>query len=254
MTSVWILRPGDDIFSAGRLHNYAQPRQITRATDQLEDVGMPLLSNQKVDGRFAVVAAVTKEWGIGNEEKLPWHPKRLQLDMAFLKFVTTHHYECCGDSIRFTDLDTGVRNAVIMGRKTWDSIPTRFKPMEDRINIIVTRDVHAKDGNRHPDVVAVTSFESAVEEASRLAGGSGIYEAALNRDYDGGCDCVFLTRLTDHPSMPCDTHFPGTLLDKYPRVINITRQCQELLTPTVKLTDDGEHVVEGAITYRIDAF
>jgi dihydrofolate reductase len=130
---------------------------------------MPMLSsNGPESGEFAVVAAVTREFGIGCNGKLPWHPKRLQLDMAFLKFVTTHRYVIEEGKVSFEKLDDKSKNTVIMGRRTWDSIPTRFKPMENRFNIIITRDVDSfrnQKGNNHPDVFAVNNFDSALQEA-----------------------------------------------------------------------------------------
>lgn len=93
-------------------------------------------------GKLAIVVAVTDSWGIGNNGTLPWHPKRLALDMAFLKFVTTNRYELTNEgNVEFSPVPEGTRNAVIMGRKTWDSIPPKFKPMEGRINIVITSDV-----------------------------------------------------------------------------------------------------------------
>ena len=54
---------------------------------------------------------------IGKEGALPWH---LPEDMAHFKQLTSGH-------------------PVIMGRKTWDSIPPRFRPLSGRRNIVVTR-------------------------------------------------------------------------------------------------------------------
>ena len=42
------------------------------------------------------------------------------------------------DMLRFKALTTG--HAVVMGRKTWDSLPDRFRPLPGRANVVVTRD------------------------------------------------------------------------------------------------------------------
>jgi dihydrofolate reductase len=54
---------------------------------------------------------------------MPW---RLSKDMQYFKNVTSTAPE-------------GKRNAVIMGRKTWESIPVKFRPLTDRINVVITR-------------------------------------------------------------------------------------------------------------------
>ena len=95
---------------------------------------------------MAIVVAVTEEWGIGRAGELPWHPKRLALDLAFLKHVTSTQYalEDGGSnrvSVTFAPPPGDARNAVIMGRRTWESLPPRFRPMEGRVNIVVTRNV-----------------------------------------------------------------------------------------------------------------
>jgi dihydrofolate reductase/thymidylate synthase len=74
---------------------------------------------------FQVVVAATKdEMGIGFEGGLPW---RLPKDMAYFKAVTAQVNE------------PGARNAVIMGRKTWESIPAKFRPLAGRLNVILSR-------------------------------------------------------------------------------------------------------------------
>lgn len=78
---------------------------------------------------FTLIVAATEEYGIGMLSTLPW---RIPKDMAFFKHVTTH---IPADSL--TDPDA--KNAVIMGRVTWESIPPKFRPLPDRLNIVVSR-------------------------------------------------------------------------------------------------------------------
>ena len=68
------------------------------------------------------ILACTKKGGIGLNGKLPW---RIKEDMMLFKKITT------------TTAATISQNAVIMGRKTWESIPKKFRPLPNRINIIL---------------------------------------------------------------------------------------------------------------------
>lgn len=78
--------------------------------------------------QFALVVAATEELGIGVLNNLPW---RIPKDMAFFKHVT---------SVIPKELENQpVQNAVIMGRVTWESIPTKFRPLDNRFNIVVSR-------------------------------------------------------------------------------------------------------------------
>ena len=63
------------------------------------------------DGKFQVVVAATREGGIGRENALPW---RLAGDMGYFKKITSEPRD--GDAM----------NAVVMGRKTWESISGTF--------------------------------------------------------------------------------------------------------------------------------
>lgn len=65
--------------------------------------------------------------GIGINGTLPW--RRIKSDMSFFVRVTTRAPR------------PGATNAVIMGRKTYDSIPQHLRPLDKRINVVVTRDV-----------------------------------------------------------------------------------------------------------------
>ena len=95
------------------------------------------------------------------------------------------------------------RHAVIMGRKTWESLPEKFRPLPGRQNIVVTRNA----GYAASGATVVNSLADAVAAASGseafVIGGAELYQAALGladrlelteiaRDYDG--DTVFPTR------------------------------------------------------------
>jgi dihydrofolate reductase len=75
--------------------------------------------------KLSLVAAVARGEVIGRGGTLPWH---LPEDMA-----------------RFRELTMG--HPVVMGRRTWDSLPDRFRPLPGRRNVVVTRnETWAADG------------------------------------------------------------------------------------------------------------
>lgn len=106
-------------------------------------------------------------------------------------------------------------NAVIMGRKTWDSIPPKFRPLKGRLNIVISRshpDTFEAAANPETDPVEVNSLEKAVEylnsgASGKIArvfviGGAQIYSAALQLKE---AKRILLTRvMTD---FECDTFF-----------------------------------------------
>ena len=86
-----------------------------------------------------VVAATADSLAIGKNGGLPWH---LRKDMRFFASVTrdlprqkvNQHTSSSSDSDTIEDI-----NAVIMGRKTWESIPDKFRPLKGRVNIVLSR-------------------------------------------------------------------------------------------------------------------
>ena len=73
--------------------------------------------------RLTIIVAATKASGIGINSGLPW---RLPKEMKYFAQVTSNAVD-------------GQRNAVIMGRNTWESIPKKYRPLPNRYNIILSR-------------------------------------------------------------------------------------------------------------------
>jgi dihydrofolate reductase len=137
--------------------------------------------------KVSLVAAVARGGVIGRDGAVPWH---LSEDMA-----------------RFRELTTG--HAVVMGRRTWDSLPERFRPLPGRRNVVVTRnpDWQAEGAER------VGSLDEALrrledEERVFVIGGAEIYAAALPF-----ADELLLTEID--LDVEGDTFFPAFDLDAY---------------------------------------
>jgi dihydrofolate reductase len=126
---------------------------------------------------IVLVVAVADNGVIGKDGAIPWH---ISEDLKRFKALTTGH-------------------TVVMGRKTWDSLPR--KPLPGRINVVVTRQTDWQaDG-----AVAATSLEQALVNASgtvMVIGGAEIYEHTLplaarielteiHNDFDGDARFVF---------------------------------------------------------------
>jgi len=105
-----------------------------------------------------IVAAVTRNGVIGREGGIPW---RIPEDM-----------------VRFRELTTG--HAVVMGRRTWESLPDQFRPLPGRDNVVVTRNPEwsAQGADRAGSVEDALEL---LESAPRVfvIGGGEIYAAAL---------------------------------------------------------------------------
>merc|ERR1719203_497534 len=94
------------------------------------------------------------------------------------------------------------QNAVIMGRRTWESIPERFRPLKGRHNVVLTKAAAEPGSNSlYPaDILVVDSLTRAVEELSArddaeeifVIGGEAAYREAMQMP---NCERVFITRI-----------------------------------------------------------
>lgn len=108
--------------------------------------------------RLHLIYARAANGVIGKDGGLPWH---LPEDLAHFKRLTSGH-------------------PVIMGRKTWDALPPRFRPLPGRINIVVTRQAQWQAVGAVP----VGSLEQALARCPDVTdawviGGAEIYREAL---------------------------------------------------------------------------
>lgn len=103
---------------------------------------------------IAAIWAQTKDGVIGHDGAMPWHVPE---DFAHFRETTMGH-------------------PVIMGRRTWESFPAKFRPLPGRTNIVITsspQSVTATAGTE--DAVVVNSYEAAVEKAKGAEGGELIW-------------------------------------------------------------------------------
>lgn len=102
----------------------------------------------------ALIWAQSTSGVIGRDGAIPW---QLPEDMA-----------------RFKDLTTG--HTVVMGRRTWESLPPRFRPLPGRRNIVLTRNPHYEAEGAE----VITSLDDVLALPDTwVIGGSEIYHLAM---------------------------------------------------------------------------
>jgi dihydrofolate reductase len=132
----------------------------------------------------SLIVAVSENQVIGKNNDLIWH---LPNDMKHFK-------------------DTTLGHCVIMGRKNFESIPHKYRPLPNRTNVVVSR----QEDYLAPGATVTSSVEKAIELAETqhdsepfVIGGGEIYKLALERNL---IDRIYLTRV--HESFKGDTIFP----------------------------------------------
>lgn len=129
---------------------------------------------------ITLVAALSQNNCIGKNGKLPW---RIKEDMEHFKKITMGHI-------------------VLMGRKTWESIPENFRPLANRKNIVITR----QENYVVPDGVEIYStLEEALEKYKNqnimVIGGAEIYKQVFSE-----ADVLEITHV--HEQVDGDAFFP----------------------------------------------
>lgn len=137
---------------------------------------------------FDVVVAADLDWGIGKDQGLPW--PRLRGDLRHFKRLTT-------------TASPGRRNAIVMGRKTWESKEVGGRPLPERLNVVVSRAPYAVPEG----VVAARSLDEALAvsgvETIFVVGGAGLLLEAFEHP---ALRHVYLTRIEGR--FGCDVRLP----------------------------------------------
>lgn len=142
--------------------------------------------------RFDIIVASDLNRGIGLNNKLPW---RIPGDMKYFKNLTTRAE------------GEGLHNVCIMGRRTWESIPEKHRPLADRYNLVLTRqkDYQVPEGVFKADSLdnALQFVETGPVDRVFVIGGADVYNQAINHDRVG---YLYLTEVRH--KFDCDTFFP----------------------------------------------
>ncbi|MCB0766961.1 MAG: dihydrofolate reductase [Flavobacteriales bacterium] len=139
----------------------------------------------------SAIAAVAENGIIGHKGDLPWH---LPDDLKYFQRITKGHH-------------------VITGRKNYESIPAKYRPLKDRVNLVVSRNPEYDA----PGALVVDSLGAGLEVAhlaqeseAFIIGGGQIYREALTMRL---VDRLYLTLV--HADVEGDTRFPALEPDEW---------------------------------------
>ena len=160
-----------------------------------------------------VILAIDEVRGIGKNGEMPW---RLSGEVKYFKTITqsTHNLQ--------------KKNVVIMGRVTWESIPEKFRPLSDRINIVLTRN---QEYSLPEGVLSFTDIDNLLNylrenqeklnyESIFVIGGQQVIEATIQRKE---CQRLFITHIKSN--FNCDRFFPDFSKDY--KLVSSKDVCEE---------------------------
>nr|ABF66632.1 dihydrofolate reductase-thymidylate synthase [Plasmodium vivax] len=164
--------------------------------------------------------------GLGNKGTLPW--KCNSVDMKYFSSVTTYvdesKYEKLkwkrerylrmeasqggGDNTSGGDNADKLQNVVVMGRSSWESIPKQYKPLPNRINVVLSKTLTKEDVKEK--VFIIDRIDDLLLLLKKLKyykcfiiGGAQVYRECLSRNL---IKQIYFTRING--AYPCDVFFP----------------------------------------------
>ena len=143
---------------------------------------------------FDLIVAYDEKRGIGHDGTIPWD---CPVDLKYFKRITS------------TVEDEDKANLVIMGRKTWESIPRKHRPLVDRVNVIISRTMVNPNIE---NVIICRSMDQVVQfvnlnkkniEKAFIIGGSSIYQQFLDQNF---VKTLYVSKISGQ--YHCDVFFP----------------------------------------------
>lgn len=202
------------------VHDSSDPTIDPKKTTPQKTKTRRTMSEPTMPPNLTLIVAATPKNGIGKNGALPW--PMLKKEMAYFARVTKRVPKPASSPNSASPSNDDeppakLQNAVLMGRKTWDSIPPRFRPLKDRTNIVISSQPRSALPGVTDEVIVSSSILSALQDLEAgvkegkvpgvgrvfVIGGARVYEGAL------GLECarsVLLTRLGKE--FECDTFFP----------------------------------------------
>lgn len=183
-------------------------------------------SQTRIPRSFSVIVAAAENGVIGDGKDLVWNVPE---DFQFFKDTTLNLIG------KGKTPSNALRNAVVMGRGTWESLPLRMRPLPNRLNIVLTKSQSLEDilapfpADRREavknDLVVLPEFMDALcllaeppycssVETVWCIGGTSLYEAAVRPPLVQFLNAVLLTRIHLNPEGSRHFHFPLPLAAK----------------------------------------
>ena len=161
--------------------------------------------------KINIIVAVTNNNVIGKGNTMPWH---LPTDLKNFKNITNGH-------------------CVVMGRKCWESIPEKFRPLPNRTNVVITRNeaYEASGAATLGDIDRVlTNFkENGDDDEIFVIGGAQIYKEAFKH-----ADKLYITRIL--ADVEGDVLLEGLDINEW------------------ELTDDTDTMTENGFNYKFEEY
>ncbi len=150
---------------------------------------------------ISIIVAASLNNVIGKDNTLIWH---LPADMKYFKEKTSGH-------------------CIITGRKNYESIPEKYRPLPNRTNIVITRQKEYQANG----AIVVSSLKEAIEKAKKIEkeeifiiGGGEIFTQSLDI-----ADTIYLTRI--HENFEGDVFFPELNLNEWKEANRIDFRADE---------------------------